>query len=75
MEQLAAALNPTDDAPPLRVLPGQQLRFAGGPALLRQSPANYQRLRTLHDPAAPPCRLPRPAEQYRWPGWCCPRST
>ena len=73
-QQLEAALNLTDDAPPLRVLPSQQLCFVGGPTLLRQSQANYQRLRTLHDPTAPPCRLPRPPGWCRWPGWCCPRS-
>ena len=51
-EELEAALHLTDDAGPLRVLPNQQLRFEGDPALLRQSEANYQRLLALRDPAA-----------------------
>ena len=47
VEQLEAALRLTDDAGPLRVLPNQQVRFEGDPALLHQSRANYERLMAL----------------------------
>jgi hypothetical protein len=51
VEQLEAARRFTDDAGPLRVLPNNQLRFEGDPALLRQSQANYERLMALRAPA------------------------
>lgn len=51
VEQLEAWLKLTDDAGPVRVLPGHRLRFEGDRTLLQQSLANYQRLRALHTPA------------------------